>query len=95
MEQFPGYLTEHANISPEDRARFHAQIACIKQLIDEFEAPTYRDDDEKARESIVALMSEVRPLSFMSAVLFMSVVHTAANARIATRGDHGSPSTGF
>jgi peroxin-19 len=41
---------------------------CIKQLLDQFEAKTYRDDDEGAREKIVELMGEVRPLSFPSTV---------------------------
>ena len=46
-------------MSPEDKKRFEAQISCIKRLIDEFEAKSYNDDDGKAREKIVELMSEV------------------------------------
>lgn len=59
-KQFPEYLTKNSStISSEDKTRFDAQISCIKRLLDEFEAKTYRDDDEKAREKIVELMTEV------------------------------------
>lgn len=59
--QFPGYLTEHSStISSEDKKRFDAQIVCIKQLLDVFDAKDYQDEDEKAREKVVELMGEVR-----------------------------------
>ncbi|KAF8551444.1 hypothetical protein OG21DRAFT_1417995 [Imleria badia] len=58
---FPEYLTRNAStLSPADKARFEAQVSCIKRLIDEFEAPTYRDDDGQASERIVGLMSELQ-----------------------------------
>lgn len=67
MAQFPEYLAGNAStISTEDRTRFEAQIACIKRLLDEFEAKTYRDNDEEARARIVELMGEVCSLSFPS-----------------------------
>ncbi|KAN0086032.1 peroxisome chaperone and import receptor [Tylopilus felleus] len=60
-EKFPGYLTEHAStISAADKARYETQIVCIKHLIDAFEAPSYRDDDDKMRGKIVELMSELQ-----------------------------------
>ncbi|KAI9568668.1 Pex19 protein [Boletus coccyginus] len=60
-DKFPEYLTKNAStISPQDKARYEAQISCIKRLIDAFEEPTYRDEDEKAREKIVALMTELQ-----------------------------------
>ncbi|KAF9223029.1 hypothetical protein BS17DRAFT_706825 [Gyrodon lividus] len=58
---FPGYLTEHSGaISPEDSKRFDAQIICIKQLLDVFEAKDFRDEDGKARDKIVELMGELQ-----------------------------------
>ena len=69
MAQFPEYLTKNAGtLSPEDTARFAAQISCIKRLINKFEASTYRDEDQKAREEIVELMAEVRSLSLSPTV---------------------------
>ncbi|KAF8126152.1 Pex19 protein, partial [Boletus edulis] len=60
-EKFPGYLTEHAStISPEDKTRYEAQISCIKQLIDEFKADTFSDEDATSRGKIVELMSELQ-----------------------------------
>jgi len=60
-DKFPEYLSKNAStLSSEDRARFEAQIVCIKQLLDQFEAKTYRDDDEGAREKIVELMGELQ-----------------------------------
>ncbi|KIJ58172.1 hypothetical protein HYDPIDRAFT_119857 [Hydnomerulius pinastri MD-312] len=60
-DKFPGYLTEHSGtISPEDKKRFDAQIVCIKQLLEVFEAKDYRDEDEHTREKVVALMGELQ-----------------------------------
>ncbi|KAH0834907.1 Pex19 protein family-domain-containing protein [Lanmaoa asiatica] len=60
-DKFPGYLAENSStISAEDKKRFEAQISCIKRLMDEFDANTYRDEDEKAREKIVDLMGELQ-----------------------------------
>jgi len=58
--KFPGYLSERSGvISPEDKKRFEAQILCIKQLLDVFEAEDYRNEDSTARGKIVELMSEL------------------------------------
>ncbi|KAF8839033.1 Pex19 protein [Paxillus ammoniavirescens] len=60
-DKFPEYLTERSSvISPEDEKRFDAQILCIKQLLDVFEAKDYRDEDPKAREKIVELMGKLQ-----------------------------------
>ncbi|KIK76007.1 hypothetical protein PAXRUDRAFT_835492, partial [Paxillus rubicundulus Ve08.2h10] len=60
-DKFPGYLTEHSgDTSPEDKKRFDAQILCIKQLLDVFEARDYRDEDAEAREKIMELMGELQ-----------------------------------
>jgi len=60
-EKFPDYLAKHDSaLSPEDRKRFEAQISCIERLLTEFEAKTYHDEDEKTREKIVQLMSELQ-----------------------------------
>jgi peroxin-19 len=59
--QFPPYLAAPpAPLAPEDRTRYEAQLARVRDILAVFDAPDYSDSDSKAREKVVALMSEVR-----------------------------------
>lgn len=89
--QFPDYLHKNSStISPEDKKRFDAQVSCIRRLLNEFEAKTYRDDDEKARAKIVDLMSEVCALYLIDDDLVHA--HAVASVWIAARRGHGATS---
>ncbi|KAJ7279105.1 Pex19 protein family-domain-containing protein [Mycena rebaudengoi] len=60
-EKFPPYLAAPpAPLAPEDRTRYEAQLARVRDILAVFDAPDYSDSDSKAREKVVALMSEMQ-----------------------------------
>jgi len=44
--------------------QYQKQIACIKQLLEIFEAPTYNEVDPETNKKIMDIMSEVCSFSF-------------------------------
>jgi peroxin-19 len=62
--QFPPYLASHnptttPPLSPDDRTRYEAQLARVRDILAIFDAPNFSDTDKDARERVVALMAEV------------------------------------
>ncbi|KAG7095021.1 hypothetical protein E1B28_005815 [Marasmius oreades] len=60
-ENFPPYLENPPEpITAEDRERYEAQLAVIKEILATFERPGYDDKDPKASKEIADLMAELQ-----------------------------------
>ncbi|KAJ7223064.1 Pex19 protein family-domain-containing protein [Mycena pura] len=60
-DKLPPYLAHPpASLTPDDRARYEAQLERVRAILAVFDAPTFSDTDPKTRESIVALMAEMQ-----------------------------------
>lgn len=59
-EKFPPYLESHPTLDSGMREQYQKQIACIKQLLEIFEAPTYNEVDPETNKKIMDVMSELQ-----------------------------------
>jgi len=60
-EKFPVYLNENSSsLSADDKERYGKQMVCVTKIVDMFDAPSYRDDDQEQGARIVTLMNEMQ-----------------------------------
>ncbi|KAJ7938205.1 Pex19 protein family-domain-containing protein [Mycena leptocephala] len=64
-EKFPPYLASHSPtstppLSPDDRTRYESQLARVRAILAIFDAPTFDEKDDAARERVVGLMAEMQ-----------------------------------
>lgn len=60
-DKFPGWLEKNGpTLSAEDKKRYEGQRQLVKEMVDKFEEPTYKDENVADREYIVERMQKVR-----------------------------------
>lgn len=60
-EKYPEWMRKNeAKESKDDMARYRAQFAIVKEIVNKFDEPGYKDEDESCREYIVERMQKVR-----------------------------------
>ncbi|EJD08510.1 Pex19-domain-containing protein [Fomitiporia mediterranea MF3/22] len=60
-DKFPGYLSENdEKLSTEDKERFRNQMTRVSAIMQIFEDPSYKEDDQEKGAQIVSLMNEMQ-----------------------------------
>lgn len=63
-EKYPGWLEKNgAGLSAEDKTKYEEQCRLVREMVQKFEEPTYKDENVADREFIVERMQQVNLLS--------------------------------
>ena len=90
--KFPAYLQENeSKISAEDKGRYQNQMTRVSQIVEIFEKPDYKEEDQETGAKVVTLMNEVCFESVIShARIDISIFYSDAELWVTTVGNYGS-----